>query len=116
MNGGNEAVIDPWATDPWRTRSRGEVSGVGDSASSASGRTAAAVTPVWPPTLMSTTHAPTSADEGGHGGRYNLAVPSWDGANPEVNIEPYLKSLRGWLLTAKVPAQQQGLVLLSSAK
>eukprot|EP00971_Amphidinium_carterae_P220000 4367333-Amphidinium_carterae.1 len=65
---------------------------------------------------MSTTHAGSRHDEGGYGGRFNLEAPSWDGANPEVNTEPYLKSLRGWLVTTKTPSAQQGLVLLGTAK
>eukprot|EP00971_Amphidinium_carterae_P098314 1944818-Amphidinium_carterae.1 len=120
MNGANEAVRDPWATDPWRARSAGENSGVNvrGSASSLGSTAAATATPVWPPTLMSTTHGGSRGGEdgGGYGGRFNLEAPSWDGSQPETNIEPYLKSLRGWLVTTKVPSQQQGLILLSVAK
>eukprot|EP00971_Amphidinium_carterae_P200414 3977026-Amphidinium_carterae.1 len=113
MTSQNTAVRDPWAQDPWRVRgNEGNNIGVG---SSASATTTASVTPVWPP-LNASSSALSPAPRQEENSKYSLDAPSWDGKNPEVHIEPYLKSLRGWLLTTRTPKQQQGLLLLSSAK
>eukprot|EP00971_Amphidinium_carterae_P350075 6491367-Amphidinium_carterae.1 len=40
--------------------------------------------------------------------------PRWDGANPETQLEPYLRALKAWMLTTRVPRIQQGVVLMAS--
>eukprot|EP00971_Amphidinium_carterae_P190729 3784927-Amphidinium_carterae.1 len=109
----NAAVSDPWSQDPWRVRTTTEGNaGLGSSANV----TTSTVTPVWPPMSSSFTSTMQNSTRNEESSRYSLDAPSWDGRSPEVSIEPYLKSLRGWLVTTKTPKQQQGLILLNAAK
>ena len=41
--------------------------------------------------------------------------PAWDGKDPENMVEPYLKSLDGWLSTTRTLREQRGLVMLHYA-
>eukprot|EP00971_Amphidinium_carterae_P280790 5574441-Amphidinium_carterae.1 len=56
----------------------------------------------------------TSQGSGGGGVRPWDVPPKWDGSSPETQLEPFLRSLRAWLLTTRVPARQQGVVLMST--
>eukprot|EP00971_Amphidinium_carterae_P256455 5091905-Amphidinium_carterae.1 len=41
--------------------------------------------------------------------------PTWDGKNPDLNLEAWLKSAEAWRLTTKATPQQQGAQLLAAA-
>ena len=41
--------------------------------------------------------------------------PTWDGKDPDNGVDPFLKSLRIWLLTTKTQKTQQGAVILQYA-
>ena len=49
-----------------------------------------------------------------HGGRQNVhdIPPTWDGTKPETQLEPYLKALRGWMLTTRTLKAQRGYVIV----
>ena len=49
-----------------------------------------------------------------HGGRQNVhdIPPTWDGQKPETQLEPYLKALRGWMLTTRTLKAQRGYVIV----
>jgi hypothetical protein len=38
--------------------------------------------------------------------------PEWDGADPHKNLEPYLKLLKGWLITTSTHPSQRGLIIM----
>eukprot|EP00971_Amphidinium_carterae_P241089 4786450-Amphidinium_carterae.1 len=42
--------------------------------------------------------------------------PSWDGRDPEKNLEGFLKSCAAWLRTTRVPEQQRGVQLMAQAQ
>eukprot|EP00971_Amphidinium_carterae_P132955 2632854-Amphidinium_carterae.2 len=42
--------------------------------------------------------------------------PSWDGRDPEKNLEGFLKSCSAWLRTTRVPEQQRGVQLMAQAQ
>ena len=42
--------------------------------------------------------------------------PIWNGAEPERELEPYLKLLEGWLTTTRVAKAQQGMMILQYAQ
>ena len=41
--------------------------------------------------------------------------PSWSGDHPDKELEPYLKMLRGWLLTTRTLKAQQGMTIFNHA-
>jgi len=41
--------------------------------------------------------------------------PTWSGANPDKELEPYLKLLKGWLATTRTLKAQQGMTILQFA-
>ena len=41
--------------------------------------------------------------------------PTWDGSNPEKELEPYLKLLSGWLQTTRTLKTQRGMIILNFA-
>ena len=41
--------------------------------------------------------------------------PTWDGKDPEKQLDPYLKVLKGWLTTTRTVKSQQGLIILNYA-
>ena len=41
--------------------------------------------------------------------------PSWDGSDPDRQVEPYLKLLMGWLSTTRTLKQQRGMTILNYA-
>eukprot|EP00971_Amphidinium_carterae_P151497 3003642-Amphidinium_carterae.1 len=41
--------------------------------------------------------------------------PSWSGADPEAQLEAYLKAAEAWRLTTRTPARQQAVQLLATA-
>ena len=41
--------------------------------------------------------------------------PSWSGDNPDKELEPYLKMLRGWLITTRTLKAQQGMTIFNHA-
>ena len=42
--------------------------------------------------------------------------PVWDGKNPEKELEPYMKTLRGWLMTTRTLKSQAGMTILNFAQ
>jgi hypothetical protein len=42
--------------------------------------------------------------------------PEWDGTDPHKNLEPYLKLLKGWLLTTSTNPNQRGLIIMHYAR
>ena len=42
--------------------------------------------------------------------------PEWDGLDPYRNLEPYLKLLKGWLITTATLPQQRGMIIMNYAK
>ena len=42
--------------------------------------------------------------------------PVWDGKDPEHQLEPYLKTLRGWLMTTRTLKSQAGMTILNFAQ
>ena len=45
----------------------------------------------------------------------NDLPPTWDGADPDKQFEPYMKLLSGWLKVTRTPKNQQGLVIMTYA-
>ena len=43
-------------------------------------------------------------------------LPEWDGMDPHKNLEPYLKLLKGWLLTTVTIPSQRGLIIMNYTK
>ena len=41
--------------------------------------------------------------------------PTWSGDSPDKELEPYLKMLRGWLLTTRTLKAQQGMTIFNHA-
>ena len=41
--------------------------------------------------------------------------PTWDGRDPERQLEPYLKLLEGWLATTRTLKRQRGMVIMNYA-
>ena len=42
--------------------------------------------------------------------------PEWDGIAPQQNLEPYLKLLKGWLVTTNTIPSQRGLIIMNYRK
>ncbi len=43
----------------------------------------------------------------------NDVPPQWDGSDPENQLDPYVKLLKGWLATTRTATKQQGLTIMS---
>eukprot|EP00971_Amphidinium_carterae_P031066 611384-Amphidinium_carterae.4 len=52
-------------------------------------------------------------DHGSGGVRPWDVPPKWDGTAPETQLEPFLRALKAWLMTTRVPLKQQGVVLMT---
>ncbi len=42
----------------------------------------------------------------------NMDAPVWDGKDPLTKLKPYLKELKGWLCTTRIPPKQHGWIIL----
>ena len=42
--------------------------------------------------------------------------PKWDGVDPQKNLEPYFKVLKGWLITTRCPKNRRGLSIMNEAE
>ena len=42
--------------------------------------------------------------------------PVWNGKDPDTQVEPYLKTLKGWLATTRTIKNQQGLIIMQFAE
>ena len=42
--------------------------------------------------------------------------PTWDGRDPDKQLEPYLKLLEGWIATTRTLKKQRGMVILNYAQ
>eukprot|EP00971_Amphidinium_carterae_P053060 1045046-Amphidinium_carterae.2 len=79
---------------------------------------------IWPPVRPpqgAVTSRPQNATAAvalsGNQGRTTLldTPPSWSGAQPETQLNGYLKALEAWSLTTRLPAKQRGVAVLGQA-
>eukprot|EP00971_Amphidinium_carterae_P051602 1015711-Amphidinium_carterae.3 len=52
--------------------------------------------------------------EAGGGVRPWDVPPKWDGSSPESQLEPYLRGLRAWLVTTRVPCHPEGVLIMTA--
>ena len=103
----NEPGAAPWTadTDPWAQTGARRSSAAQPQAES-----------LPPPSIRTTmAGAQHSAGEAPPMRIIHDIPPSWDGAHPEKELEPYMKLLRGWLMTTRTLKSQAGMTILNFA-
>lgn len=111
-----DASFDQWRTDPlqqadpWADRTpqaqRPEALGY---------RSFDSVRSPYTPPAVYQQHGAHSAERGAEAPTQRFVhdiPPTWDGKDPDNQVEPYLKSLAGWLTTTRTLKSQRGLTIL----